>query len=298
MTYSIVARDEGTGELGVAVQSHWFSVGPIVPWAEPGVGAVATQSAVEVSYGPLALELMRAGKTAAEALAALVAVDASPARRQVGVVDAAGRVAVHTGALCIAEAGHAQGEGFTAQANLMERDTVWGAMAEAYRAASGDLADRMLAALDAAEREGGDIRGRQSAAILVVRAAPSGRPWADRLFDLRVEDHPEPLAELRRLVGVKRAYDEMQRAEDLTVAGDFAGASKAYEAAEEVLGANVEAVFWRGVTLAGSGRVDEALGFLRRAYAADERWRALVARLPRAGLLPDDPALVERLTGA
>src|SRR5688572_1205291 len=185
-TYSIVARDARTGELGVAVQSHWFSVGPIVPWAESGVGAVATQSLVEVSYGPLGLERMRAGASAPEALAALVAADTNAAVRQVAMVDAKGRVGTHTGDRCIAFAGHTTGEAFSVQANLMASERVWPAMAAAFEKAEGDFAERLLAALDAGEAAGGDIRGKQSAALLIVRGTPSGRPWADRLYDLRI----------------------------------------------------------------------------------------------------------------
>jgi uncharacterized Ntn-hydrolase superfamily protein len=183
-TYSIVARDPATGELGVAVQSHWFSVGPIVPWAEAGVGAVATQSFVDPSYGPLGLDLMRAGKSATEALSGLVESDAHPEVRQVAMIDARGNVAAHTGANAIIAAGHQTGENYSVQANLMESSTVWPAMADAFETASGDLAERLLAALEAAEAEGGDIRGRQSAALLVVSGEPTGRPWVDRTFDL------------------------------------------------------------------------------------------------------------------
>src|SRR5664279_2054218 len=205
-TYSIVARDPVTGDLGVAVQSHWFSVGSAVPWAEPGVGAVATQSFTEPSYGPLGLALMRAGKSAPEALKALLSTDSDREVRQVAMVDAQGRSAAHTGVKCIQAAGHEVGEGFTVEANLMDHATVWPAMARAFRAAKGDLADRMLAALRAAQAEGGDIRGRQSAAILIVKGKPSGQPWNDRLFDLRVEDNPDPLKELGRLIQLRRAY--------------------------------------------------------------------------------------------
>src|SRR5436305_6251266 len=205
MTYSIVARDTDTGEFGVAVQSHYFQVGPVVPWAIAGVGAVATQSMVNVSFGPLGLDYMRAGYTAQQALKALLAGDAEPEGRQVALVDANGTVATHTGAKCIPAAGHRTGDGFSVQANLMEKDTVWDAMFEAYTSTKGPLPERMLAALEAAEAEGGDIRGRQSAAILVVTGAPTGRPWEDRVIELRVEDAPDPLVELRRLLRIKRA---------------------------------------------------------------------------------------------
>lgn len=207
MTYSIVARDPNTGELGVAVQSCYFSVGAVVPWAEAGVGAVATQSFVDPAYGPLGLALMRKGQSAPEALQALVAADPGEAIRQVAMIDALGRVAVHTGAHCLDAAGHCLGEQVSAQANLMARTTVWGAMIERFSKTSGELATRLLAALDAAEAEGGDRRGKQSAAILIVRAQPTGKVWVDRIVDLRVEDHPDPVNELRRLVDLKRLYD-------------------------------------------------------------------------------------------
>src|SRR5216683_3846227 len=191
-TFSIVARDPATGELGVAVQSHWFSVGAMVPWAEAGVGAVATQSFVDASYGPLGLELMRAGRSAPEALRGLLAADDGRDVRQVAMIDAQGRVAAHTGSKCIAAAGNLVGANYSVQANLMEKPSVWPAMARAFEAATGDLTDRLLAALEAAQREGGDIRGQQSAAILVVSGKPTGRAWIDRKVDLRVEDSADP----------------------------------------------------------------------------------------------------------
>jgi uncharacterized Ntn-hydrolase superfamily protein len=295
-TFSIVARDAKTGELGVAVQSHWFSVGPLVPWAEAGVGAVATQSFVDPSYGALGLALMRSGKTAEEALRALLAGDAHPEVRQVAMVDAHGGVAVHTGARCIAAAGHAKGNGYSAQANLMLRDTVWGAMSRAYESAPGDLADRLLAALDAAQAEGGDIRGKQSAAILIVRGTSTGKPWEDRLLDLRVEDDTNPLKELRRLVQLHRAYQHMNAGDLAVEKNDIDGAAREYGAAEELVPGNAEMLFWHAITLAGAGRVDEAKPLLARAYGIDRNWRELVGRLPKAGLLPDDPALVRTLT--
>jgi uncharacterized Ntn-hydrolase superfamily protein len=213
MTYSIVARDPRTGELGVAVQSCYFSVGSIVPWADAGVGAVATQSFVDPAYGPLGLELMRRGKSAPEALQALVAIDPGAAVRQVAMIDAAGRVAVHTGARCLEAAGHCLGEQVSAQANLMARATVWPAMLATFIETAGGLAERLLAALDAAEAEGGDRRGKQSAAMLIVRAQPTGKVWLDRVVDLRVEDHAEPVRELRRLFTLQR-----ERAERLAAA--------------------------------------------------------------------------------
>lgn len=299
-TYSIVARDPETGELGVAVQSHWFSVGPIVPWAEAGVGAVATQSFVDPSYGARGLELMRAGRPATEALETLLAADATPAVRQVAMVDAQGRVAAHTGASAIASAGHQTGEQYSVQANMMDNPGVWPAMAKAFESAPGDLADRMLAALEAAQAAGGDIRGRQSAAIVIVRAASTGRPWVDRSFDLRVEDAPDPIGELKRLVRLQRGYLDLNAGDEHVTRGDMAAAMVSYSAAMERLtdaDTHGEAPFWVGITLASQGREEEAIPYLRRAYAQNRKWAALAGRLPAAGLLPD-AATARRLIGA
>ena len=294
-TYSIVARDAATGELGVAVQSHWFSVGPIVPWAEAGVGAVATQSFVDPSYGPLGLALMRTGKSAPEALQALLAADKGREVRQVAMIDAQGRVAAHTGKNCIAAAGHHVGENYSVQANLMDKDTVWPAMARAFEAAEGDLTDRLLAALEAAEREGGDIRGRQSAAIIVVRAQSTGRVWEDRVVDLRVEDHPNPVEELKRLVRVHRAYQRMNAGDLCAEKQDWDCASREYGAAEKILPEQMEVVFWHAVTLASKGRVEEALPLFRQVFAREPKWAELVDRLPAAELLPANPELLQRI---
>ncbi len=297
-TYSIVARDSVTGQMGVAVQSHWFSVGPIVPFAEAGVGAVATQSFVEVSYGPLGLELMRLGRTAPQALSALITTDEAQDVRQVAMVDTAGNVAAHTGDRAIYAAGHRTGAQYSVQANLMENPTVWDAMAEAYEAADGDLAERLLQALEAAQAEGGDIRGKQSAAIIIVKAKSTGKPWADRLFDLRIEDHPDPLGELRRLVQLQRAYLKLNEGDGWVTAGDIPKALESYTAAMEFVpdeATNGEAPFWVGVTLADTGNDTDAIPYLKRAYAQDERWAKLIGRLSASGLLPDDEALIKRL---
>ncbi|MFL5825214.1 MAG: DUF1028 domain-containing protein [Thermoleophilaceae bacterium] len=289
MTYSLVARDAETGELGVAVQSHYFSVGSVVPWAEPGVGAVATQSIVEVSYGPRGLELMAAGRKPFEALHELTSQDQEADVRQVGMANAAGEVAVHTGPRCIREAGHATGEGVSCQANMMRRDTVWGAMLAAYERTPGDLAARMMAALDAAEAEGGDIRGRQSAAVLVVSP--------DRRLDLRVEDHTDPLGELRRLLALRHAYDHADRGDDLAALGDVEGAMREYSRALELAPGNVEVAFWTGVSLAAAGRMDEARPYLDQAFQAGDGWAELLRRLPASGLFPEDPELLHRALG-
>lgn len=296
MTYSLVARDPETGDLGVAVQSHFFSVGSIVSWAEPGVGAVATQSFAEVSYGPRGLELMRNGRSAAGALGELVDRDEGEAGRQVAMIDSGGRVAVHTGRSCIAEASHQVGVQMSAQANMMRRETVPRAMVEAYAAAEGErLAWRLLAALDAAEAEGGDIRGRQSAALLVVGGRRSDTPWEERRVDLRVEDHPEPLRELRRLLRLRAAYDLVEEAEQAAMRGDLQAAARHYQLAYDEAPDNVEIAFWLGLSLAGAGQVEEGRAHVRRAVEVNHGWDELIRRLPAAGLLPDDPELLAQL---
>ena len=274
MTYSIVARDAENGQLGVAVQSHFFGVRAVVPWVLSGYGAVATQAMAEISYGPLGLERLRAGESAAETLTSLLAADGGRETRQVAVVDATGRIAVHTGDRTIAEAGHIAGEGWSVQANMMRRQGVPEAMADAFTSTSGDLADRMLAALDAAEAAGGDVRGRQSAALVVGYGDPA-KPW-ERLFDVGVDDTRDPLGELRRLVRVRRAY-----------LGD--------ESSEDAMGGNPELLFWRAVAMVAAGQPDAAKPLLDRAYAADPGWADLLERLPAAGLFPDDPDLLRSL---
>jgi putative OPT family oligopeptide transporter len=296
-TYSIVARDPVTGDLGVAVQSHWFAVGSNVTWAEPGVGAIATQSFIEPAYGARGLARLRDGLSAPDALEALLEADAQRDGRQVAIVDAKGRVAAHTGAACIQAAGHVLGPQFSAQANLMASDRVWPAMAEAFGTATGDLADRLLAALDAAEAVGGDIRGRQSAALVVVRAASTGRNWvgADRVFDLRVDDHPEPLVELRRLVRLQRAYNHANRGDELFSSQNVDAALEEYAAAARLAPEIAELPFWQAVTLASVGREVEAMPLFRQVFAREPRWAELVPRLPASKLLPDDAALVARI---
>jgi uncharacterized Ntn-hydrolase superfamily protein len=279
MTYSIVARDPKTGELGVAVQSHYFQVGPVVPWAQSGVGAIATQSMVNVSYGPVGLEMLRNGFSAEQTLKALTSGDAMPEVRQAAVVDAQGRIAAHTGVRCIPAAGHRTGDGYSCQANLMERDTVWDAMAEAYEGAAGSLAERLMTALEAAEAEGGDIRGKQSAAMLVVRATSTGKRWEDRIVDLRVEDHPEPLPELRRLITIRRAYDADTEADHLDEAGDSAAAKAKRVEAFNIAPDNVELRFWAGVALSQAGEVAEGAKLVAEAIAFDRRWDMLIDRL-------------------
>ncbi len=335
-TFSIVARDPQTGEMGVAVQSHWFSVGSIVTWAEAGVGAIATQSFVDPSYGPLGLDLLRAGKSAPDALRGLLEADPSRDVRQVAIVDAQGNVASWTGAKDIQAAGNIVGEpssewgkgggvgtvegklatlpaisggtglsgkNFSAQANLMSNDRIWPAMARAYSQTQGDLAERLLAALDAAQAAGGDIRGRQSAAIIVVKARSSGKPWEDRIFDLRVDDAAEPLKELRRLVALQRAYNHMNAGDLATEHHDNEAALREYSAAEQIASTTpgilpsrlAEMTYWHAVALVNMHRVEEALPLFQKAFSIEPGWRTLTPRLPASGLLPKDSKLIERI---
>lgn len=292
-TYSIVARDVASGELGVAVQSHWFSVGPIVPWANPGVGAVATQAFAEVSYGPQALELLREGLGAEDALARLVREDPGSAGRQVAIVDARGGVAVHTGPSCIAFAGHSTGSGVSCQANMMASERVWPAMLDAFGAAEGSLAGRLLAALDAAEAEGGDARGRQSAAILVV---PGEGEWWRALVSLRVEDHPEPLVELRRLLRLHDAYELAGQADELVNEGRHDQAAALYRRAGELAPENHELRFWAGLGIAQAGDLDAGVVQVLAAIEQHSGWRELLGRLP-IDLAPSAPAVLEAIGG-
>ena len=294
MTYSIVARDPFTGQFGAAVQSHWFAAG-LVCWARAGVGAVATQATVLIEHGPLGLEAMFAGASAAEALAARLATDGDRQHRQVAMVDRRGGVAAHTGASCIREAGHRTGDGFSCQANMMRRSTVWEAMHEAFAGSSGDLAERLLLTLEAAEAEGGDIRGRQAARILVVRAEPTDRPWEDVLVDLRVDDHPAPLPELRRLLELQRAYDRLETAEEMELVGDLEGSFAERQAAMAAVPGNPEIAFWTAISLALHGRLEEGRAALAVALPADPGWAELLRRLGDQRLMELTPELVADL---
>jgi len=304
-TYSIVALDEETRQMGVAVQSRAFCVGSLVPWGEPGVGVVATQASVDVSYGPLGLALMRAGKSATESLTGLVAADSRANVRQVAMLDAQGDVAVHTGKDCMDAAGHRAGNCFSAQANLMLKSTVWGAMGEAFEAAEGDLAERLLVALEAAEGEGGDIRGKQSAALLVVSGDGSAKPGYGREVDLRVDDHPKPLVELRRLLRLSRAARRWHAAtevlrEDPVAEGSLHWALGEYDRALSLLDRDAdiaEVSFWKAVTLLHLDEREEALALFRFVFGVEPAWRHVIPRLVPVGILQDDPTLVERIMG-
>jgi uncharacterized Ntn-hydrolase superfamily protein len=294
MTYSIVARDPETGELGVAVQSHWFSVGPIVPWARPGVGAVATQANVEVAYGPRALDLLGQGVPAPEALARLLASDPLAASRQVAIVDARGRVAAHTGAACMAFAGDVQADGVSCQANIMANAEVWPAMLEAYAGAPGSLSARLLTALSVAEATGGDLRGRQSAAILVVPAA--GEPW-DTVTALRVEDHPDPVVELARLAKLDEAYRIAGHGDECVAEGRHDEASALFARAAELAPESDELRFWAGLGAAQVGDMETALAYVGAAIDVHEGWLELLRRLT-PDVAPAAPAVLAALDAA
>lgn len=290
-TFSIVARDPATGDLGVAVQSHWFSVGSIVTWAEPGVGAIATQAFAEPAYGPRGLTLMRDGVPAPEALQQLTAVDLQQEVRQVGMIDAQGRVASHTGAKCIAFASSHVGNNYAVQANIMANDKVVPAMARAYETAAGDLTDKLMAALDAGQAAGGDLRGCQSAAILVVSGKRSDTPWKEKKIDLRVEDSPDPLRELRRLVVLARAYDQMNQGDAALEKKDIKAAGEHYTAAARMVPERAEILYWSAISLAAQGPYDR--DSLTRVLKSDPRWIELTKRIVPAGIL--DQATADRI---
>jgi uncharacterized Ntn-hydrolase superfamily protein len=275
-TYSIVAHDPGSGQIGVAVQSHWFSVGSVVSWGRPGVGVVATQSIAEPAYGPRLLDRIEAGEEPQAALDALVAEDDAGRFRQVAAVDLKGAVAVHTGEGCIDHAGHETGDGFSAQANMMASPEVWPAMATAFRDGEGPLARRLVAVLKAAEAAGGDVRGRQSAALLVV--GPEGEPW-QREVELRVEDDPEPLAQLARLLDLHEAYVLASEGDDLTGEGRFDDAGERYRRAAELAPDNEELQFWSGLSQMKAGDLEEGAARVRRVIEANDGWRQLLLRL-------------------
>ena len=294
-TYSIVALDAETGQLGVAVQSHWFSVGTVVPWAKAGVGAVATQSIAEPSYGPKGLALMEKGTPADEALQSLLAKDIGKNVRQVAMVDAQGNVGVHTGSRCISHASHLTGKNYSVQANIMAKPTVPSAMVQAFESTTGDLAERMLAALDAAEAEGGDLRGRQSAAMLVVSGEPTGDPWTDRIVDLDVADHENPLIELRRLYRISQAYRHAQRGDEYMEKNEMDSALQEYSAATKLYPENPELPFWTAVTLAQTGELQEALSIFKDVFSRNQNLRELVPRIVRAGFLTVDQNVLQQI---
>jgi uncharacterized Ntn-hydrolase superfamily protein len=295
MTYSIVARDPASGRFGVAIQSCWPFVGAGCPWVESGVGAVVTQSFTEIAHGPNGLSRLREGEAPADALAALLAADPGEAVRQVGIVDSTGRAAAHTGAHCVEAAGHATADGVSVQANMMERPSVWPAMLAAHQGSTGDFVDRLLGALRAAEAEGGDIRGRQSAA-LVVSGTPSDPAWK-REIDIHVGDHAQPLDELERLVRVHRAYRALDLAEERGAAGDMAGARAAGEEALGLAPGDGQVMAWLAIGMAGGGLIEPASGLLGAATAMNPRWPEFVRRIAASGAQPELVAPARALLG-
>ena len=285
-TFSIVARDKVTGEMAVAVQSHWFSVGSIVSWGKSGVGVVATQSFVNPAYGPNGLKMIEDGKNAVETLEYLVSLDEGKDVRQVAMLDASGKVAAFTGEKCIVSASHIVGDNYSVQANMMLNDKVVPAMAKAFEENTDlPLAERVVKVLLAAQEAGGDIRGKQSAALVVVNAKPVENPWMDKKIDLRVDDHLEPLLELERLLKVHRAYDHLNKGDVAMEKNDMALALKEYAAAEQMFPDNLEMKYWKAVTLANNKKVQEALPIFKEVFTADQNWKELTKRLPRSGLL-------------
>lgn len=285
-TYSIVARDPNTGEMAVAVQSHWFSVGTIVSWGKSGVGVVATQSFVNPEFGTKGIELMEGGTGAFEALEYLVSKDKGRDVRQVAMLDATGDVEAYTGKKCIASAGHYIGDNYSVQANMMLNDEVVPAMAKAFEKHSElPLGERVLKVLFAAQEAGGDIRGQQSASLIVVGAKKTKKPWKDKKIDLRVDDHLEPLKELERLLEVHKAFEHLNRGDVAMEEGDMELALKEYGAAEKMFPENLEMKYWKAVTLANNERLNEALPIFKAVFSKDDNWRELTKRLPASDLL-------------
>ncbi len=285
-TYSIVARDPKTGEMGVGVQSHWFSVGSVVSWGEAGIGVVATQSLTNKSFGLRGLDLLKEGKSPQEAIDILLSDDEGRDVRQVSILDTKGRVATHTGSKCIKHAGHKLGNNFSVQANLMLSDKVWPVMAEVYEKSENlSLPERIVKSLEAAESVGGDIRGKQSAALLIVAGESTENKWEDLLIDLRVEDHIEPLKELNRLLKVYRAYEHMNNGDLAIEKGDIDIAFKEYETAQKMLPEILEIKFWVAVSLANQKRMNKATELFKEVFKKDKNWRILTERLPHSELL-------------
>ena len=284
-TYSIVARDTVTGEMGVAVQSHWFSVGSLVTWGKAGVGVVATQSFINPSFGPRGLSLLENGLTPELAVKTLLELDEGRKVRQLAILDVHGNVEAYTGENCIVEAGHFVGNNFSVQANLMDKNTVWPAMAEAFKNAKGTLAERMLQAMEAAQKEGGDIRGKQSAAILVVKAKSTGNEWEDKIVDLRVEDNPNPIQEMRRLLTIHSAYEFMNKGDLAVETGNNVLAKEHYMNAQKLNPTNLEMKYWYAITLANNGELDEAKEILKELFKQNNKWKELTPRLIKPKLL-------------
>lgn len=298
MTYSIVAHDPQTGELGVAVQSRYFAAGRVVPWIEAGVGVIASQAFANAMYGHEGLRLLRAGQAPAAILGELVSRDAGASRRQVAMLDVQGRAAVHTGAGCVAAAGHAVGAHCAAQGNMLASSRVWPAMVEAFEGTRGAMADRLLSAMDAAEREGGDLRGRQAAGLLVAAGKPSGVARLDLCVDIRVDDHPDPVGEVRRLVHFARANERANRAMEKIQAGDFASALTDLDACIATHPDEPVFHFRRTLALLALDRPEEARAALHTARAAHPGWAELLLRFADAGIVPLSRDALAPIVGA
>ena len=294
-TYSIIAKDEATGELGVAVQSHWFSVGSVVPWAKAGVGAVATQSFVKVEYGPDGLMLMESGMTSTEALEVLLAKDDGKAVRQVAMIDFNGNVATHTGKGCVEHAGHIIGDNYSVQANVMTNSTVPKAMVNAFENSKGDLADKMMAALEAAEEEGGDLRGKQSASMLIVTGNPTGVAWKDTKLNLTIEDHSTPLIELKRLIRIHRAYEHANIGDKYIEEGKIDEALIEYEKAVEYYPENVELSYWSAIALVNNNRLNDALVIFENVFKSNSNLKDMTPRLFDSGILKGDKEILKKI---
>jgi len=294
-TYSIVAASDDLSEIGVAVQSHWFAVGAICPWIIPGIGAIVTQSMVEISYGPQGLSLLEDGGTPQHILPSLLHKDGEREFRQVAIINAQGKIATHTGKMCIAEAGHKVGHNYSVQANMMINNSIWSAMADAFETSQGKLAERLFASLEAAQKAGGDLRGEQSAAMMVADNIRDDQPWSHFTTNLRIDDNIHPLKELRRLLNLEGAYNMMNEGDSLIAKGNFSLSQKKYDAAEKLAPGNNEILFWNAVTLAKIGEMKKALRIFKDVFKKNPNWATLVGRLPESGLLPKDPNLMQEI---
>ncbi len=294
-TFSIVAFDSVTGDMGVAVQSHWFSVGTIVTWGEAGVGVIATQSFVNPAFGPDGLKLLKQGLSPKEVVDKLISEDDGRDFRQLAVLDSKGRVAAYTGKKCIESAGDVQGKYFSAQANMMLNDKIWPAMAESFNHSKGTLAERLVTALEAAQKAGGDIRGKQSAALLVVSGKSTGKVWKDRKVDLRVEDSTEPIKEIKRLLKVHQAYEHMNNGDLAVEKNNMKLAMEEYSAAENMFPDNLEMKYWTAVTLANNGDLEKSLPIFKEVFSKDKNWKTLTKRITKNGLLTVDEKSLNKI---
>jgi uncharacterized Ntn-hydrolase superfamily protein len=285
-TYSIVAKDAKTGEMAVGVQSHWFSVGTLVSWGKSGVGVVATQSFVNPSYGPQGLKLMESGISAKNALKQLTDKDEGRNYRQAAMVDINGSVGAFTGESCIESAGHYIGENFSVQANMMLNDKVIPSMKKAFLENSNlPLAERIVKVFEAAESVGGDIRGKQSAALIVVGKEKTENIWQDKKIDLRVDDSEDPIKEIKRLLKVHRAYEHMNEGDLAIEENDMDKALIEYGKAQSLFPENNEMSFWKAIALLNNGKKEEAKKIFDVVFKQNPNWKKLIYRLPKSGII-------------